>query len=288
MYSHPILPTLLELGDAVSRNLGFVYPDDIRLSYGEETITESNLLAIQRRHPEIVQILTFSKPQEALNGSDWEWAIIGNQLTLRMRIQAKRIDKKGSLRGLNRKAKTATLSQMDALIKGAEQEDILPVYCFYSADKHRSHWNSSADEFHYGCLIADARKIKKLKNKNFQSVETNCVPWHFLFSKNSFERCDYWHFAASDSVRFLRRSRIRISKKSIRLDDIKNPFTFDGRPFGTILNDSHGFDREGKLPMGLFPTSDEGLKHWLSKERDREHPIKGIITIDLRNLDHLK
>ena len=35
--------TFLELGDATSRNLGFSHCDDFWVSYGEETITETNL-----------------------------------------------------------------------------------------------------------------------------------------------------------------------------------------------------------------------------------------------------
>ena len=35
--------TFLELGDATSRNLEFSHCDDVWMSYGEETITESNL-----------------------------------------------------------------------------------------------------------------------------------------------------------------------------------------------------------------------------------------------------
>lgn len=42
------------------------------VSYGEETITETNLLEIVRRHPMQVRLRTFTKHQEALNGADWE------------------------------------------------------------------------------------------------------------------------------------------------------------------------------------------------------------------------
>ena len=42
-----ITTTFLELGDATSRNLEFSHRDDVSVSYGEETITESNLLGNQ-------------------------------------------------------------------------------------------------------------------------------------------------------------------------------------------------------------------------------------------------
>ena len=39
--------TFLDLGDATSRNLEFSHGDDVWVSYGEETITETNLLEIR-------------------------------------------------------------------------------------------------------------------------------------------------------------------------------------------------------------------------------------------------
>ena len=61
-----ITTTFLELGDATSRNLAFSHRGNVLVSYGEETITESNLLEIRRRHPEHVYIRTFTKAEEAL------------------------------------------------------------------------------------------------------------------------------------------------------------------------------------------------------------------------------
>ena len=68
------------------------------MSYGEETITEYNLLEIVRRNPRNVYLKTFTKHAEAKNGADWEWHIIGRKLTLKMRVQAKRVRQDNSLR----------------------------------------------------------------------------------------------------------------------------------------------------------------------------------------------
>ena len=68
--SSNIVTTFLELGDATSQNLDFSYGED--LSYGEETITEYNLLEIRRRHRDRVHLETFSKAKEAKSGADWE------------------------------------------------------------------------------------------------------------------------------------------------------------------------------------------------------------------------
>ena len=90
--------TFLELGDATSRNLEFSHCDDVWVSYGEETITETNLLEIRRRHPERVRVRTSPKPLEARNGADWEWHIVGWSRTLKMRVQAKRLQRNGVLK----------------------------------------------------------------------------------------------------------------------------------------------------------------------------------------------
>lgn len=79
-----VTPVFLELGEAMSRNLEFSHCDDVWESYGEEAITETNLLEIRRRHPEHVRIRTFPKPVEATNSADWEWH--GARLKSRSRL----------------------------------------------------------------------------------------------------------------------------------------------------------------------------------------------------------
>ncbi len=76
-----LMHTFLDLGDATSRNLGFSHRSDVWVSYGEETITETNLLEIRRRHPHHVRVRTFPKQIEATNGADWEWRIVGLKRT---------------------------------------------------------------------------------------------------------------------------------------------------------------------------------------------------------------
>ena len=114
--------TFLELGDATSRNLEFSHCDDVWVSYGEETITESNLLEIRRRHPEHVRVRTFPKQVEATNGADWEWHIVGLKRTLSMRVQAKRLQRNGVLK-VKHTVKSTGEEQRDLLIGDAEDAD---------------------------------------------------------------------------------------------------------------------------------------------------------------------
>jgi len=81
-----MIATLLRLGDSTSRNLEFSHRPNVWVSYGEETITESNLLEIRRRHPELVRVRTFPKREEAKSGADWEWHIVGRRRTFKMRV----------------------------------------------------------------------------------------------------------------------------------------------------------------------------------------------------------
>ncbi|MEF0940854.1 DUF6615 family protein [Rhizobium sp. BR 362] len=174
--------TFLELGDAISRNLELAYGSHI--SYGEETITEGSLLQIWNRHSAIIDIQTFSKPREAMNGADWEWHLIGRKYTLKMRVQAKRLAKNGLQikRLYSQKAKTAPHPQIDMLIADATLQGLLPVYCFYSAEAARSTWTTATmpPRYQAGCLAGRASDIKVRGSKYLYSIEQVCVPWHFL------------------------------------------------------------------------------------------------------------
>ena len=131
--------TFLELGDATSRNLAFSHRDDVWVSYGEETITEANLLEIRRRHPGRVRVRTFPKPVEAKNGADWEWHIVGERRTLRMRVQAKRLQRNCVLK-VRHKVKSSGKQQRALLIDGAKTDGMKPVYCIYCTERQRTVW----------------------------------------------------------------------------------------------------------------------------------------------------
>ena len=172
-----IVTTLREFGDATSRNLEFSHRPDVFVSYGEETITETNLLEIRRRHRDRIHLETFRKKQEAQNGADWEWHIVGDELTLKMRVQAKRTRHKGSLRIKYNK-------QRELLLDRAKCENMKPLYCFYCTERQRSFWTQShpdhgPDKYQTGCLLADANHVPETTTKLCR-IERKCFPWHFL------------------------------------------------------------------------------------------------------------
>jgi hypothetical protein len=187
-----LLHTLLELGNSTSRNLEFAHSPDVKVSFGEETITETNLLEIRRRHPDNVKLLTFSKSQESKNtGADWEWHIIGRVYTLKMRVQAKRIHKAGGIGNLKQMGKGAAKPQIDLLIEDAQANSLFPAYCFYCTEPQRSYWLKGSvaeniEAFETGCLIADAETVKSKSPKKLDEIEKDTVPWHFLCARSKF------------------------------------------------------------------------------------------------------
>lgn len=182
--------SLLELAHATSQNLAFAHLPGVEVSYGEETITETNLLELRRRHPLQITLRTFSKKQEASNGADWEWHIRGRAREFRMRVQAKRLQRDNRLKVLHTAASTG--QQLDLLIADSKRHGRKPVYCFYSTEKQRDKWHKdkrpaieSLAPFEYGCLLASAHHVKKELPRILKSFERHCIPWHYLAERRS-------------------------------------------------------------------------------------------------------
>ena len=180
-----IAATFLELGDVTSRNLEFSHQDDVWVSYGEETITEANILEIRRRHPDVVRVRTFPKRIEAHTGADWEWYIIGRRRTLKMRVQAKRVQCNDVLK-ISHKVKSSGRQQRDMLIAGARAAGMKAVYCIYCAEPQRKFWKEFGAPLGYrsfqtGCLLADAAHVLPA-TRNLEEIEEKCKPWHHLFA----------------------------------------------------------------------------------------------------------
>ena len=186
-----LLRTLLDLGHATSQNLEFSYRDGA-ISFGEETITEMNLLELRRRHPDQVSICSFPRAVESVRtGADWEWHLIGLQYTFKMRVQAKRVSKRGSIRSINRQAGTSPDTQINLLISDAEKSNFFPVYIFYCTKSQQEFWKPDqirgVNPFETGCLLADAWTVRKKMPTKLSSIEKFAVPWHYLWSRRSFE-----------------------------------------------------------------------------------------------------
>lgn len=185
-----LVATLLELGDRTSRDLKFAHDYSGSIRYGEETITETNLLEIHRRHRDLVHIQAFSGHKEAQTGADWEWCIVGRKRKLRMRVQAKRVQRRRVLK-VSHRVKSTGEFQRDLLIRDADNFAMKPMYCFYCTERQRKHWKRRPEglpsdrAFETGCLLAHASDVP-LETTSLASIENKCWPWHHLFALEVF------------------------------------------------------------------------------------------------------
>jgi hypothetical protein len=79
---------------ATSTWLRLLTARQLGLHYGEEGLTDENLLCIRKKHSREVRTITFSKKRESHTGADWEWWFMGVSGFIGFRVQAKVIDPK--------------------------------------------------------------------------------------------------------------------------------------------------------------------------------------------------
>src|ERR1041384_2843347 len=107
----------------------------------EESITDYLLLDLVRAHPQEVVVKQFNKVKEGGKiGADWLWWFVGGGVGYGMRVQAKRMSRKGlGYDGLDRNAGKTGIKQIDLLIQDAAAQNppLYPMYCFYN------HWDLS-------------------------------------------------------------------------------------------------------------------------------------------------
>lgn len=278
-----LLHSLLELGHATSQNLGFAHRDDVHVSYGEETITETNLLELRRRHSSIITLNTFGKKKESQIGADWEWHFIGRRRKFRMRVQAKRLQKDDKLK-IPHKVKSSGKQQIDLLIKDAKANRLKPVYCLYAAEPQRNLWKKENvgggfEAFEAGCLLAHAETVKKKMPKTLTDIEADCVPWHYLV-----ERQDYAQTALTDVLdvdsnilRFLVFSAdVRIATGAGRSRDSAS---VEGFPTLDELNAEAPPTRDIE---GLIEIYEPEYELRRSDDEYRERGIGRLVEIDIR------
>ena len=291
-----IAGTFLELGDATSRNLEFSHRDDVWVSYGEETITEANILEIRRRHPDIVRVRTFPKRIEAHTGADWEWHIIGRRRTLKMRVQAKRLQCNDVLK-ISHKVKSSGKQQRDLLIAGARAAGMKAVYCIYCTEPQRKFWKKfhappGYRSFQTGCLLADATYLLPTTRK-LEEIEEKCKPWHHLFAPAGLMQVESELFAVGDGV-FVRLVSIRRPRVPlVGAVNAQEPSEGSGWNAPTVddLNaaterefDSTGVEATTERDLArLEPDTDDGSEVAQSDgDRLRDLGVYRMIVIDVR------
>jgi hypothetical protein len=184
----PLCRTFQDIGHRTSCDLRHAW--DANLSFGEETITETLLLDLKRRHPTSVMLKSFNKHDEAQNGADWEWWFIDSRVSqgFPMRVQAKRLAKNATTFRdlLTYQAGCAPQPQIDMLISEAALENMVPIHCFYLEQNvlTRPSWTSyhkyltSGRE--RGCWVGLSALISQKGSANLRGLQTLLFPWHLL------------------------------------------------------------------------------------------------------------
>lgn len=278
-----LLDSLLELAHATSQNLGFAHRDDVEVSYGEETITETNLLELRRRHPAIITLNTFGKKKESKNGADWEWHIIGRRRKFRMRVQAKRLQKDDKLK-IPHKVKSSGKQQIDLLIADAKAHGLKPVYCLYSAERQRNLWKKEKvgrrfEAFEVGCLLAHAETVKMMMPTTLAEIERDCVPWHYLVERGDYAHAKFADVLGVDSSAFrfvAPYADVRVATGPERSLDSSSA---QGFPTLDELNDQ---DRPARDIEGLVEVFEPEFERQVSEAEYRERGIGRLMEIDIR------
>lgn len=165
-----------------------------KISQGEETITDLNLLEIARVNCPEVQVIKTSKVKEKDKGTDWEWWIGNNRIGwLRYAVQAKKISSNSSIyKTLNHQVNSTP--QINILEQYAKENNAIPLYCFYNYLKDNpkkllnNYWkcNLSYEVEQFGCTVTPSNNVRTVLNKrgerNFYSLHNfaQTKPWRCL------------------------------------------------------------------------------------------------------------
>ncbi|MBT4290524.1 MAG: hypothetical protein HOD92_24625, partial [Deltaproteobacteria bacterium] len=157
---------------------------------GEESVTDFVILNLKKYGAGKLQVNSFTRHEEAINGADWEWWLTGPSGSwIGMRIQAKIINLQSEkFEHLHHTNKHGT--QLDQLIKDASRNCLVPLYCMYSnwdPQKYKTPKNCPADKNsvrHYGNSIVGIDVVKNLhkrKKKDLASIIRYLIPMHCIF-----------------------------------------------------------------------------------------------------------
>lgn len=164
-----------------------------KISQGEETITDLNLLELARANCPEINIIKTPKTKEPDIGTDWEWWIGNNRLGwLRYAVQAKKIEPKSTRYDALRHEVRGT-PQIDILEKYAREKGSIPLYCFYNYLEDNSlgrywHCNFSYKVNQFGCTVTPSKNVRtalsQYGTKNFRFLHDfdNTKPWRCLVS----------------------------------------------------------------------------------------------------------
>lgn len=255
--------SFVQIGHETSRDLRHAFASG--LQYGEETLTESNLLKLKRRHPRTIAIQSFKKHEEVINGADWEWWFVSRQdmTGFPIRVQAKKQQRNTHEFGrlLEHQAPKAPMSQIDALIEHAQQDEMVPLHCFYLNEQtlvspgstFLSQFKASGTKHEFGCWTALSVEIKKAQRKSLNGLKSMIVPWHILVCPDT----------ASDAQTLTLPMRVRAALRHLQPSEQNEP---SDNLFPAVV----------RLPSYVLELLDKGA---LARSQDYQGRARGVVVI---------
>lgn len=157
----------------------------------EETLTDINMLELKDRHADEVFTRTFTRPQEGVNGADWEWWFTDDSMTkwLGIRVQAK-ILKLSSNRFEHLHYRKGKTYQAAKLKRVAAKDGLVPMYCVFThwSNGHLRNWwpcgTFGPAMENFGCSMLATKHVDALRRNSHEDslapVMECAVPWHCL------------------------------------------------------------------------------------------------------------
>lgn len=160
------------------------------IGLSEESITDINLLDLQRTHPSEILTQKFSKPRESQIGADWEWWLGSQGKWLGLRIQAKKLDPDNLSYPFLEHVSTNG-RQIELLINHSliQQPPRIPIYIFYNywdMQQFSAPWLCQTFPPQLealGCGVVEAQLVKRILDagsNQLADIANLMYPWSCL------------------------------------------------------------------------------------------------------------
>ena len=169
---------------------------ELRTRLGEETLTDLLVLDFVRLMDRRARLFQSTKIQESKRGTDLEIRIhAGGNRAIAFALQAKKLHRDESYRGLKTTVKSSKFLQLEVLKDYAEKVRAVPLYLLYNyvcRDELVRYWNcrgSPNEEVEQlGCTVVPSwiirRAVCKRGRSNFEWIHKSnlALPWRCLFN----------------------------------------------------------------------------------------------------------
>lgn len=246
-------------------------------SVGEESITDWLLFDLSAKVNGL-KYIKFTKPQEARKtGADWEWWFVGNQVSLRLRIQAKRL-RRGQDAYSNLAYANQHGMQIDKLLKDAHANNALAFYAMY------------VEPGKYAQLC-DGPVQHQSSNQAIYLAAANSINRQFVLPARQYVSVAdvIQHSNPIECLVCCPRARPPAANVIDGLDNFVNTYHRESRVDGNsdIVHERRGLTE--KLPgyiSSLLDRSPNDRFDWFQQEFRGQLPeVDGIVTLDLRSED---